>query len=133
MYYKDRRGVCVPYQEKDPRYDITQGYLQKEGAGQVIQEGALHRGPVGAGRSWGRVCLFVCLFVCSRTPEAVEASPYTKGGTYATGASCRRGWPCTTGFERNLVCRCRPPVRTFPRVPVEGGRGPLLLRGPLSA
>ena len=22
------------------------------------------------------VCLFVCLFVCSRTPEALEASPY---------------------------------------------------------
>ena len=30
MYYKDRSGVCVPYQERDPRYDISQGYLQKE-------------------------------------------------------------------------------------------------------
>ena len=40
MYCKDRRGVCVPYQEKNPRYDITQGYLRKGGAGQVRKEGA---------------------------------------------------------------------------------------------
>ena len=51
MYYKDRRGVCVPYQEKDPRYDITQGYLRKEGAGQVMKEGVLHRGQAGASKS----------------------------------------------------------------------------------
>ena len=42
--HKDRRGVCVPYQEKDLRYDVTQGYLRKEGAGQVRTEGVLHRG-----------------------------------------------------------------------------------------
>ena len=48
--YKDRRGVCVPYQEKDLRYDVTQGYLRKEGAGQVRKEGVLHRGPVGASK-----------------------------------------------------------------------------------
>jgi hypothetical protein len=48
MHYKDRRGVCVPYQEKDLRYDITQGYLQKEGAGQVRRDCVLHRGMVGA-------------------------------------------------------------------------------------
>ena len=48
--YKDRRGVCVPYQEKDLRYDITQGYLRKEGAGQVMKEGVLHRGQVGASK-----------------------------------------------------------------------------------
>ena len=46
MYFKDRRGACVPYQEKDLRYDITQGYLRKEGAGQVMKEGVLHRGQV---------------------------------------------------------------------------------------
>ena len=51
MYYKDRRGVCVPYQEKDLRYDITQGYLQKEGAGQVRRDCVLHRGMVGTQRS----------------------------------------------------------------------------------
>ena len=50
MYYKDRRGVCVPYQEKDLRHNITQGYLQKEGAGQVRKEGVLHRGPLGASK-----------------------------------------------------------------------------------
>ena len=50
MYYKDRRGVCVPYQEKDLQYDITQGYLRKQGAGRVIKEGVLHRGPVGASK-----------------------------------------------------------------------------------
>ena len=48
--YKDRRGVCVPYQEKDLRYDVTQGYLRKEGAGQVRKEGVLHRGPLGASK-----------------------------------------------------------------------------------
>ena len=48
--YKDRRGVCVPYQEKDLRCDVTQGYLRKEGAGQVRKEGVLHRGPVGASK-----------------------------------------------------------------------------------
>ena len=48
--YKDRRGVCVPYQEKDLRYDVTQGYLRKEGAGQVRKEGVLHRGLVGASK-----------------------------------------------------------------------------------
>ena len=54
--YKDRRGVCVPYQEKDLRYDVTQGYLRKEGAGQVRKEGVLHRGLVGASkRGWARV------------------------------------------------------------------------------
>ena len=31
MYYKDRNGVRAPYQERDMRYDIAQGYLQKEG------------------------------------------------------------------------------------------------------
>ena len=50
MYYKDRRRVCAPYQEKDLRYDITQGYLRKEGAGQVTKEGVLHRGAVGASK-----------------------------------------------------------------------------------
>ena len=50
MYYKDRRGICLPYQEKDLRYDTTQGYLQKEGAGQGMKEGVLHRGPVGASK-----------------------------------------------------------------------------------
>ena len=52
MYCKDRRGVCVHYQEKDLRHGINQGYLRREGpagAGQVIKEGVLHRGPaVGA-------------------------------------------------------------------------------------
>ena len=45
MYHQDRRGTCVPHQEKDLRYDITQRYLRKEGAGQVTKEGALHTGP----------------------------------------------------------------------------------------
>ena len=40
----------MPCQEKDLRYDITQGYLQKEGAGQVGKEGVLHRGMVGASK-----------------------------------------------------------------------------------
>ena len=59
MYYKDRRGVCVRYQEKDLRCDITQGYLRKEGAGQVMKgvcctggRWALARGG-GAGVGWG--------------------------------------------------------------------------------
>ena len=53
MYHKDWRGVCVPYQERDLRCDITSCrgfYLQKEGAGQVMKGGVLHRGPVGASK-----------------------------------------------------------------------------------
>ena len=50
MYCRDQRGVCVPYQEKDLRYGITQGYLWKEGAGQVMKGGVLHRGLVGASK-----------------------------------------------------------------------------------
>ena len=46
-------GVHVPYQERDMRYNITQGYLRKEGGGLVAQRGALHRKPVGTGkRGW---------------------------------------------------------------------------------
>ena len=41
MYYKDWNGVHVPYQERDMRYDITQGYLRKEGGGLVVRRGAL--------------------------------------------------------------------------------------------
>ena len=40
----------MPYQEKDPQYGITQGYLRKQGAGRVIKEGVLHRGTVGASK-----------------------------------------------------------------------------------
>ena len=50
MYYKDRNGVRAPYQERDMQYDITQGYLRKEGGGLVAQRGVLRRGPVGAGK-----------------------------------------------------------------------------------
>ena len=53
VYYKDWRGVCVPYQDKDLWYNISQGYLWKEGAGQMIKEGALHRGPAGASKRPG--------------------------------------------------------------------------------
>ena len=35
--------------------------------------------------------------------------------------------------EPNHICHCRPVVGGSPRVPGEGGRGPLLLRGPPSA
>ena len=59
MCHKDRNGVHVPYQERDMRYGITQGYLRKGGGGLVAQRGALHREPVGTGRrgvgwGWGR-------------------------------------------------------------------------------
>ena len=50
VYYKDRRGICVLYQGADLRYGITRGYLRKEGAGQVMKEGVLHRGPLGASK-----------------------------------------------------------------------------------
>ena len=43
----------MPYQERGIWYDITQGYLQEEGGGQVVRRGVLHRGPVGASkRGW---------------------------------------------------------------------------------
>ena len=51
MYYKDRNGVHVPYQERDMRYDAgTRGYLRKEGGGLGAQRGTLRREPVGAGK-----------------------------------------------------------------------------------
>ena len=74
MYYKDRRGVCVPYQEKDLQYDITQGYLRKQGAGRVIKEGVLHRGPVGASKRGPAGGLLVCLFVCLFTDSGSRRS-----------------------------------------------------------
>ena len=51
--YKDRRGVCVPYQERDLRYDVAHGYLRQEGGDQASKGGVLHRGPVGT-RKRGR-------------------------------------------------------------------------------
>ena len=48
VYYKDRDGLRAPYQERDLRYDIAQGYLQKEGGGLVVKRGALQ----GAGGRW---------------------------------------------------------------------------------
>ena len=51
--YKDRRGVCVPYQERDIRYDVAHGYLRQEGGDQASKGGVLHRGPVGT-RKRGR-------------------------------------------------------------------------------
>ena len=45
--YTDRRGVCVPYQERDLRYDVAHGYLRQEGGDQVSKGSVLHRGPVG--------------------------------------------------------------------------------------
>ena len=51
--YKDRRGVCVPYQERDLRYDAAHGYLRQEGGDQASKGGVLHRGPVGT-RKRGR-------------------------------------------------------------------------------
>ena len=44
MYYKDRNGVHVPYQERDMGYDITQGYLQKEGGGLPSSRGVHYVG-----------------------------------------------------------------------------------------
>ena len=53
VHCRDRRGAYVPYQEKDLRCDITQGYLRKEGASQVMKGGVLHRGLVGASKRGG--------------------------------------------------------------------------------
>jgi hypothetical protein len=50
MYYKDRNGVCVLYQERDMQYDAAQGYLQKEGGSQMAKMGVPRRGPVGSTR-----------------------------------------------------------------------------------
>ena len=44
--YKDRRGVCVPYQERDLRYDVAHGYLRQEGGDQASKGGVMHRGVV---------------------------------------------------------------------------------------
>ena len=60
MDHKGRNGARAPYQERGTRYDITQGYLQKEEGGLVVRRGVLCRGLVhgrwqeGAGRGWGR-------------------------------------------------------------------------------
>ena len=50
MYYKDRNGVRVLYQERDMRYDVTQRYLQKEGGSQMAKMGVPCRGPVGTSK-----------------------------------------------------------------------------------
>ena len=53
------------------------------------------------------VCLFVCLFVCSRTPEAVEASPYY-GGTYATRGTRPQGQADAAPSVRRILT---PPLK----------------------
>ena len=42
--------VCFTMQERDMRYDVAQGYLQKEGGGLVAKMGVPRRGPVGASK-----------------------------------------------------------------------------------
>ena len=38
MYYKDRNGVHVLYQERDMQYDAAQRYWQKEGGSRIHGE-----------------------------------------------------------------------------------------------
>ena len=37
--YEDRRGVCVPYQERDLRYNAAEGYLRQKEGDQVSKGG----------------------------------------------------------------------------------------------
>ena len=53
MYYKDQNGACVPYQERNLRYDFAKGYLRQEGGSQVGKGGAMHRGRWGLARGGG--------------------------------------------------------------------------------
>ena len=55
--HKNRRGVCVPYQERDLQYVVTHGYLRQKGGEQVSEGGVVHRGPCRRhkkeGAGWG--------------------------------------------------------------------------------
>ena len=51
--YKDRRGVCVPYQERDLRYDVAHGCLRQEGGDQASKGVYCIRGPLAQERGGG--------------------------------------------------------------------------------
>ena len=77
------------------------------------------RGPTGA---IGRAALRTG-FVAPHSGLGRE--PHSK-----VGASLTPALPCTTGLQQNHICRCCPPVRTFPRLPGEGKGAPCCSAAP---